>query len=185
MAMQMSWDPRVGADVLRILYAGTRHERIGGHHYLIPSTNPSARRIVRNLYAILRPFAHARALGQVYLNPVDFMLGPDDIIQPDLVFVQTEQVSTGRLPMPVGAPDLVVEVLTSRERELAQAKARLCETHQIPEYCLVDPVQQQIEVFRLTSGGGLQSITLRRHLNDTLVCSQLPGLRIPLAEVFE
>ncbi len=185
MALQMSWDPRVGTDVLRILYAGTRHERIGGRHYHLPSTTPSARRVVRNLYAILRSFAHARGLGQVYLNPVDFMLGPDDVIQPDLVFVQTEQVSTGRFTQPAGAPDLVVEVLTAREKDLAVAKARLCETHQIPEYWLVDPVKQQIDVFRLASGGGLQSTSLRRHLNDTLVCSQLQGLRIPLAEVFE
>ncbi|HWT80305.1 MAG TPA: Uma2 family endonuclease [Candidatus Methylomirabilis sp.] len=185
MAPQISWDPRVGTDVIRILYTGGRHERIGGRYYLVPPMDPSARQVVRNLYAILRPFAHARGLGQVYLNPVDFVLGSDDVIQPDLVFIRTEHVSTERLRLRAWAPDLIIKAIMPQERDLALAKVRLCETYLIPDYWLVDPVQQQIEVLRLTSSGNLESTTLRRHLNDTLVCSQPQGLQIPLAEVFD
>jgi Uma2 family endonuclease len=185
MTPQSSWDSRVDRNVLRTLFAGTRHECIGGQHYVTPSANASARRIVKNLYATVRAFAHARGLGQVYLDPADLVLGPDDVLQPDLVFVQAEHAPKAGQPLPAGTPDLVVEVLTTQERELGLAKARLCETHQIPEYWLVDPVQEQIEVFRCSRDGSLQSTALRRQLNDTLVCSQLQGLRVPLAEIFE
>jgi len=183
MTSQTSWDPHLDTNVLRIFYAGTRHECIGGRHFSIPSANAAARRIVRNLYAFLRPFIHARGLGQVYLDPADLVLGPDDVIQPDIVFVRAEHVSTGRLPLAAGTPDLVVEIVTAQEGELARAKARLCEEYRIPEYWLVTPAQQRIDVFRLTGGGSIESTTLR-HLNETLVSSQLRGLQIPLAEVF-
>ena len=65
----------------------------------------------------LAPHVRQRGLGKVLLSPLDVILDWDRalILQPDLVFVSTErwQVRRERL---VGAPDIVLEVLSPHPR---------------------------------------------------------------------
>ena len=63
-------------------------------------------------------------------------------------------------------------------------KRRLYETRGVPEYWIVDPLLETLEVYRMSSDGSLaHRATLAA--GDTLATPLLSGLDISLREVFE
>lgn len=84
----------------------------------------------------------------------------------------------------VGAPDIVVEILSpgNSKREMKD-KFSVYEESGVKEYWLVSPTEKAVQVFRLNENGqfiGIQPYTE----DDSLTTPILPGLSIPLREVF-
>lgn len=63
-------------------------------------------------------------------------------------------------------------------------KRQTYERFGVREYWLVDPHRQSIEVWALTAEGYGRGVVLRTEEGDALMPPLLPGLRIPLAEIF-
>jgi Uma2 family endonuclease len=74
-------------------------------------------RMVGELYKALDAWVDAHGLGEVLLAPTDVILDADRalVVQPDLLFVSRERADIVSDQV-VGAPDLVVEVLSPRPR---------------------------------------------------------------------
>ncbi len=64
--------------------------------------------------ALIRVFAQDRALGRVFTDVIAVQLGPRNVYMPDVVFFSTDSTAEFRDTVIVGAPDLVVEVLSPR-----------------------------------------------------------------------
>jgi Uma2 family endonuclease len=81
------------------------------------SPSASHQRVVGQLYLTMAPFVRERLLGEVLLAPMDVILDFDRalVVQPDLLYVSTgrAEIVSDRV---MGAPDLVVEVLSPRPR---------------------------------------------------------------------
>ena len=81
-----------------------------------------------------------------------------------------------------GPPDIVVEILSSdRSRDLVRKRLIYAEAG-IPEYWIFDPRQDTATLLELRDGEYVERAVLTAE--DTLTTPLLPGLTIPLADVF-
>ena len=130
---------------------GKRYELLEGELYVTPAPSPLHQRVSKRLQRQLEAYFEGRSLGEVFNAPIDVILTPHDVFQPDLVVVtESSQISQRGIE---GAPLLVVEVLSSSTRvQDRSAKARRYAQLGIHHYWLVDPEIPRIECYRAESG---------------------------------
>ena len=117
-----------------------------------PAPHPNHQDIVLNFAQQLKEFVTAGKLGKVYVSPVDVVLTQRRVVQPDVLFIAKHRIEIIKDRVD-GVPDLAMEVIseTSWQRDRIQKKA-LYEQFGLPEYWIVDPDSETIEVFALIKG---------------------------------
>ena len=154
------------------------------------------------LYIMPRPrIAHQSTQGsliQIFYNyqdsfdEVPFEVHADVIVAlpselprlfaPDLAVILPDNDAVVGERMIEGAPDIVVEVLSSdRNRDLVRKRQVYAEAG-IPEYWIFDQVNQVARQLELRDGEYVERTVLTA--DDTLTTLLLPGLEIPLSNVF-
>ena len=101
---------------------------------------------------------------------------------PDLSIVLRERfhLLTGR--MIEGAPHIAVEILsTYRNRDLVRKRQQYAEAR-VTEYWIFDPLEDTATILELRDGDYVERAVLTA--DDTLTTPLLPGLAIPLADIF-
>jgi len=166
---------------------GNRHELIDGVHYVTPSPEVRHQAIVVRLVLAIGNHLQANPhLGRVFVAPLDVVLSNHDIVEPDVLFVATDQADILTEKNVQGPPALVVEVLShsTRKRD-AQAKRRLFERTGVREYWLVDPELDTVQILRLSADGKLvRVVDLSADDDETLTTPLLPGCVIGLRYLF-
>lgn len=133
---------------------GRRYEVIGGELVMAPGPGSDHQAISRDLEFLLLRFVRERKLGEVFDAPLDVILDEDNVFQPDLLFVAAANLAIVRKAGVFGAPDLVVEVLSSSTAENDRYHKRdAYERSGVKEYWLVDPENRTIEVLANGPGG--------------------------------
>ena len=126
-----------------------RYELIAGEIHMVPSPVPQHQDIVGKLYMIISRHVQAHGLGRVFVSPLDVVLSKEDVLQPDILFISKgrESIITERNIQ--GAPDLVVEVLSSgtADRDRTLKRTRYLKFG-VREYWIVDPESKSIEVLK-------------------------------------
>ncbi|HYO12629.1 MAG TPA: Uma2 family endonuclease [Thermoanaerobaculia bacterium] len=162
-----------------------RHEVIDGRHYATATPFIRHQDLVVALAFDVQAFLKTNDLGRLLIAPVDVLLSPHDIVQPDLLFVSAEQAHILKKRYVRGAPDLVVEVLSEGTRRRDQGlKLRRYERFGVREYWLVDPDRKAVTVYRLRVGDFVRVADLSTTAGDVLTTPMLPGLEIRLAALF-
>jgi Uma2 family endonuclease len=164
---------------------GKRHELIDGEHYVTPSPNTKHQAIVFNLAGLLWMYLRKNKVGIAFGSPLDVVFSDFDVVEPDLLFVSNARRKVLTPKNIQGAPDLVVEVGspgTRRRDELI--KHQLYERFGVSEYWVVDPDIDVIKVYRLADGNYTRVSELTLRGNDVLTTPLLPGLVLPLVEIF-
>ena len=104
------------------------------------------------------------------------------LLAPDLCIILRENHVVVTELMVEGAPDIVVEVLSSdRNRDLVR-KRQLYGEGGVQEYWIFDPRNDTVMLLELQNEEYVQRAMLTA--DDTLTTPLLPGLAIPLADVF-
>jgi Uma2 family endonuclease len=131
-------------------------------------------------------FVRPRALGEVFMAPVDVLFSQFDVVEPDVLYVSETNARRLRERYVEGAPDLAIEVLSPSSARIDKVrKLRHYERHGVREYWLADPAADTLEVYCLTAGGRLAlQASLSRAAGDVLENPLLAGLRIALSEIF-
>jgi Uma2 family endonuclease len=164
---------------------GTRYEIIAGRLYVSPSPHLNHQLICAGLIHVLMSWnGGAAGKGRVVVA-ADVVASEQDLVVPDVFWVSAEHLdrmgSDGRLH---GAPDLVIEVLSrSTEARDRTDKVELYSKLGVGEYWIVDWRRRCIEVFRRDLVA-LRSVVLLTP-DGVLESPNLPGLRMPLAGLFE
>jgi Uma2 family endonuclease len=162
---------------------GQRHELIDGEHYVVPAPALFHQFVSSNIHLALGAYVRAHNLGIVAYAPVDVILSHESVVQPDLVFVRSENAALLEQRGILGAPDVVIEILSESTRRYdALTKKRLYERFGVTEYWIVDPVAKTVKVLRL-AGTHYEAVAELRD-NDTLTSPQFPGFELPLATIF-
>jgi Uma2 family endonuclease len=161
-----------------------RHEILDGEHYVTPAPFVRHQLISSKLHTRLGSFIEERRLGTLLAAPTDVVLSEHDIAQPDLFFISNGRAGILAEENVQGAPDLVIEILSKRTRRRDERlKLELYGRYGVLEYWIADPKSKGVKAYRREAG----RLRLAAELSaeDSLATPLLPGLEIPLAEIFE
>lgn len=137
-------------DVQQMPDDGNRYEAIEGDLYMTPAPTVRHQRVSQRLFRALYDLLQAPGHGEVFYAPlgVEFPATGEGV-QPDLLFVSSERRGIIGEAWLMGAPDLVVEILSpstsSRDRGI---KRRLYGRQGVREYWIVDPERNAVDVWR-------------------------------------
>src|SRR3990172_7711227 len=92
---------------------GKRYELIRGEVHLTPAPTTRHQFTLRNLSVSLVNYLATNPLGEVAFAPLDVLLEDDTALQPDLIFVSNARAKIIHEAFVEGAPDLVVEILST------------------------------------------------------------------------
>jgi Uma2 family endonuclease len=142
--------------------------------------------IVLRLVVEIANYLKLHPVGRVFVAPLDVILSTHDIVEPDVLFVATDQSDIVTEKNVQGPPALVVEVLShSTRRRDAQAKRRLFERSGVREYWLVDPELDTVQVLRMSPEGKLlRVVELSMENDETLTTPLLPDWALALHDIF-
>ena len=173
------------ADDYRDLPEGPPHfQLVEGKLYMTPSPEFYHQSVALNIASLIRYFLREHPLGKVAIAPSDVQLDFVNVHQPDVYFISNERLSILTKQGPVGAPDLVVEVLSRSTARLDKGpKLRVYARSGVKELWLVDKERKEVVVYRFAEDIQEPVATLRGR--QTLTTVLLPGLKLKLTEVFE
>ena len=113
-----------------------------------------------------------------------FQFSEYDVVQPDVLFFGPARAHLVDLDRAIRhAPDLCVEILSpSTEATDRGRKMQMFARYGVPEYWIVDPVKQTIEVHRLEAGSYL--LVQRVSGDDKVESAVLPGAALRARSIF-
>lgn len=162
-----------------------RCEIIEGELLMTPSPVFRHQAIQARLLVKLFSFVEANELGQVVSAPMDVILSPENVVQPDVLFISKERSAViEKAGAVAGAPDLAVEILSPSTAPRDQVlKRKLYARFGVREYWIVDPGTEMVEVMTLA---GSTFETWQRFMADqSLISPLLPGLSVKLGDIFK
>ena len=118
------------------------------------------------------------------LLPVDVVLGENVTVAPDIVVIRAERADIIHDVRIYGAPDIVVEVLSSNRTDDLVTKRRRYEAAGIPEYWILDGDSDTLTALALNDDGEYVERAVFT-ASDTLTTPLFPELSLPLARIFE
>ena len=104
------------------------------------------------------------------------------LLAPDLCIVLRERLGPVSERTVEGAPDIAIEILSSDRRRDLVRKRQLYSMAGVPEYWIFDPDNDLARLLELCGGEYVERSALGP--SDTLTTPLLPGLEIPLYDIF-
>jgi Uma2 family endonuclease len=138
--------------------------------------------IVGFLYRKLFLFVETNQLGKVSFAPLPVKLEDGTFREPDVLFMQTENLARVYKQFWQGA-DLVMEVVSSDRAHDFEIKREEYPRGGIAEYWIVDPVLREITVLKLT--GTVYDPAGVYRQGDRAVSVLLPGFSVDVTAVFD
>lgn len=161
---------------------GLRRELIHGDLIVSPSPLVRHQRLVGYLYLRLAGFVETNGGGEVFIAPMDVLFADDSVVEPDLFFVPDASSQIVTRANIQGVPALVIEVLSNPRVDRVR-KRDLYAEYGVPEYWIVDPDSDRVEVYALRDGRYGKPAILEP--GETLTCDALPGFALDLAALFD
>jgi Uma2 family endonuclease len=165
---------------------GMRHELIDGEHHVTPSPNTKHQTVSVTLTVLIGGWLEANPIGRLYHAPFDVVFTPFDVVEPDLLYLSNDRAAAVLTAQHVrGAPDLVIEIGSSRTRARDETTKRaLYEREGVAEYWFVDPEIDVVRIYRRSKNRFARVTELSREANEVLATPLLPGLELPLTRLF-
>lgn len=191
------WAHRLGYDAVmdRVLNAkltyedyasapadGMTYQIVDGELLVTPAPNPFHQRASKRLQRQLEAYFEDSGRGEVFNAPIDLILSPHDVLQPDLVVVtDASTISRRGIEAP---PLLIVEVLSPYSiQHDRQLKARRYAVLGVPHYWIVDIDQRRLECFALREG--IYQASVSAEAPAALDVPAFPGLTIDLGAIWK
>ena len=121
--------------------------------------------------------------GAVYYAPLRLRVRPGKFREPDLILIKDADDPRAPDPFWTGA-DLTVEIVSddNPDRDYEEKRHDYAEGG-VPEYWIVDPLDEIITVLRLQAGAYVEHGVFRR--GDTATAATLPGFAVDVSAVFD
>lgn len=143
-------------DYLKLPNDGNRYEIIEGVLYVSNARSADHQFMVTETSRQIGNFVKERKLGRMLVAPFEVHLSERSRpVQPDILFVTGARWPQGHVQFFAGAPDLVVEVISSSSvRTDRVVKFTAYEAAGIPEYWIANPHTGTLEVYTLSNAEG-------------------------------
>lgn len=133
---------------------GKRYEVIDGGLYVTPPPGWGHQRGLSRLHLRVGQYVYDNQLGEVVEAPVGVVLDEENGVEPDLVYVSRARLHLVTERGVMGAPDLVVEVLSPRTQARDRGiKMRRYAAAGVPHYWLYDYRRRHLTAYRLGEQG--------------------------------
>ena len=119
----------------------------------------------------------------VVLHETGIILTDDTAVGPDIVALRADRADIIGARAINGAPDIVVEVLSSNRRADLVRKRELYQAAGVPEYWILDGHADTLTVLALGDDGSYQERVILTAA-DTLTTPLFPDFTLPLAQLF-
>ena len=163
-----------------------RLELLDGALYLMPTPTKDHQFLMGELYLYLALYRNGFALppAEVYQDITTILSASlQTAVEPDLVVILSGRSDIGGRIHVEGVPDIVVEILSSdRSHDLVRKRQIYAEAG-VREYWILDPRHDTVTLLELRDGVYVARATLGA--GDTLTTPLLPGLAVPLADIFQ
>jgi Uma2 family endonuclease len=140
--------PRLTYPELRLMPDdGKRYELVDGEVSVTPSPDEKHQRVLGNLFLSVSIHVRAGNLGRVYVAPFDVVFAERTALQPDLLFVSEKRLGIIGPEYVLGAPDLVVEILSPYRLSYDRVtKLEQYAFYGVSEYWVVDPIAENVDI---------------------------------------
>jgi Uma2 family endonuclease len=143
--------PKTALDIFRQLPEGTLCEVIDNILYMSPAPKYTHQRLLLLLAKKISDHAEKTKIGEAFISPVDVYF--EDLlsaVQPDIIYVSKE--NSGIINEDgyfYGAPDLIIEILSSDKKRDTVTKKNLYEKAGVKEYFIINPADRKIFCYTL------------------------------------
>jgi Uma2 family endonuclease len=164
--------------------AGPRYQLVEGDLYMAPAPNRFHQEISRNLQVKLFLYLRETGFGKVFDAPFDVYLDETNVYQPDVIVVLNDRLAILTEAGAEGAPNLVVEILSPKTRNLdLEQKRKAYPRFGVQELWIIDPECKETIQCRFASDG---SASINK-VDETgyLASPLLPGFSIAGSELYE
>lgn len=148
-------------DYVQLPNDGKRYEILEGELAVTPAPSTKHQVASANLFKCVSRYIDDNNLGRLLYAPIDLILEPTSVLQPDLVFISNSRQNIVTARAIEGVPDLVIEILSpTTSRTDRVTKAQLYARHKVPGYWIIDPDQEALEIYLLDVEGYRLAATL-------------------------
>jgi Uma2 family endonuclease len=161
---------------------GNRYELIDGTLYVSPFPTSAHQHVITRLVVILGSYVQERQLGKVFISGLKVVLDERTGVGPDLVYISRTRLDGLAKDGYYGAPDLLVEVLSSKPGLDTQVKKAKYARAGVPHYWIIDPERRLVTIYRL-EGSRYRRAAEHRDEN-TFEHELFPGLSISLEDLW-
>ncbi|HSH37671.1 MAG TPA: Uma2 family endonuclease [Chthoniobacterales bacterium] len=138
--------------------------------------------IALRFYRELHDWVAERKLGKVMGLPIDMVLSPHRVPQPDITFVSKERLHIIQRSL-MGPADLVAEIISPGGRTRDRIEKRdLYEQYGVREYWIIDPEAQMVEVLALE--GGQYTLAARAVTGEAAASRLLHDFQVDVSRLF-
>jgi len=171
-------------DYLKLPDDGYRYQILDGILVKEPAPYVQHQRVSKRLERTLdNYFAKVDPDGEVLDAPVDVTLSDIDVVQPDLLYVSSQETSIIEERRINGPPHLVVEIVSPSSATKDRVTNRaLYERSQVPHFWIVDYENETIECYALYDGR--YKLRSAASGSEVLKHPDFPGLRIDLEGIW-
>jgi len=137
---------------------GAPYQLVGGRLVMTLAPSTHHQDTSMRLSVKLAGLVMEKDLGKVFCAPIDVYFEETETYQPDIIFISKQRVHIIESERVKGAPDLVVEILSSSTvyYELRK-KFKIYEKHGVKEYWIVDPESKSIIIYENRAGKFVQA----------------------------
>jgi Uma2 family endonuclease len=167
-------------DLLAFPDDGLRRELIDGELFVSPSPKTRHQRISVRLTLAIGNHLETRGGGEVFHAPLDILFSQSDVVEPDLMVILDDQREIMTEKNIQGVPSLLIEIVSDPRYDRIR-KRDLYARVGVPEYWIIDPDSDRVEIFR--SYGNVYGKPQILEPGDELTFAPLPELRISVADL--
>ena len=162
---------------------GPRYQVIEGDLIMTPAPTTLHQRISANIEYSLRQHILQIGEGEVFDAPVDVILSDTDVVQPDILWLQSKNRTMVKKEGIFGAPDLVIEIISpSTEAQDRGVKRKLYAKYGVKELWLVDGHKRKIEIYSI--GNRFEVPIAEVEGNRPISSLLLPSFKPSISEFF-
>src|SRR5690606_7445910 len=160
-----------------------RCEIIDSELIMTPAPNTKHQRISKSLF--LKIIDLVKESGELFYAPINVFFDKENVFQPDLVFVKKERLNIIQEKGIIGAPDLIVEIISPSNSYIDRyVKKTKYAQFGVKEYWIADPGNKTLEVYKLAEGSDYQLFLFLAEEGE-VKSSLLEGLTFELSDIFK
>jgi Uma2 family endonuclease len=154
--------PHTYEDFCVLVSEDQKADLIDGVIYMASPENPAANEMFVWLITLMDLFAEEYDLGRIYGSRVATRFSEKTAPEPDIVFVSKKHLHRVTRGGVEGAPDIAVEIVSpdSIDRDY-NLKRQKYETAGVPEYWIIDEIEETVTLLRLGADGKYREVRPR------------------------